>query len=173
MEAQLRDSNWRLQQLQTQYDFLVSKTSSQSSAVKQTEEQMEDYAQKVRDLRRALEELRHEKEYTDAKAARSDEMEDLVKELKRDNRSLEEKIAGLSKDPFIRGAFEQQDSRMAYEDAIRDRDEMKKKFQILQESVRTHYASLTGIRCHTIHTHSHTHLCTNHTNHQLHSYAKL
>ena len=40
-DSQLRDAGWRLQQLQTQYDFLVSKTSSQGQANKLIEEQME------------------------------------------------------------------------------------------------------------------------------------
>jgi len=124
----------------------TAQTSSQNAAARQTEEQIEEYAQKVKDLRRALEDLRREKEHTDARAARADELEDQVKDLKRDNRSLEEKMAGLAKDPFIRGAFEQQESRLAYEDAARDRDELKKKLAILQESVRTHYASLTALK---------------------------
>ena len=47
----------------------------------------------MRDLRRALEELRHEKESTDAKAARADELEETVRELRSGNRSLEDKIA--------------------------------------------------------------------------------
>ena len=124
----------------------TAQTSSQNAAARQTEEQIEEYAQKVKDLRRALQDLRREKEHTDARAARADELEDQVKDLKRDNRSLEEKMAGLAKDPFIRGAFEQQESRLAYEDAVRDRDELKKKLAILQESVRTHYASLTALK---------------------------
>jgi hypothetical protein len=52
-----------------------------------------DYAQKVRDLRRALEELRHEKEGTDAKAVRAEELEEAVRELRQGNRSLEDKIS--------------------------------------------------------------------------------
>ena len=41
MEGQVRDANWRLQQLQTQYDFLASKTSSQGTAFKDAEERLE------------------------------------------------------------------------------------------------------------------------------------
>ena len=40
-DSQLRDANWRLQQLQTQYDFLVSKTSSQGEAFKNSEDKIE------------------------------------------------------------------------------------------------------------------------------------
>ena len=41
LEGQVRDANWRLQQLQTQYDFLASKTSSQGTAFKDAEERLE------------------------------------------------------------------------------------------------------------------------------------
>ena len=54
---------------------------------------LQENAQKVRDLRRVLEDLRHEKEATDAKSVRADELEETVRELRQGNRSLEEKIA--------------------------------------------------------------------------------
>ena len=41
MESQLRDANWRLQQLQTQYDFLASKSFTQGNAYKDAEEKAE------------------------------------------------------------------------------------------------------------------------------------
>lgn len=145
-ESQLRDTNWRLQQLQTQYDFLVSKTSSQGNAFKQSEEKIEDYAQKVRDLRRALEELRYEKESTDAKAVRADELEELVSELRTSNRSLEDKIARLCDSPFIGDAFGQQDARIRFEDAAREREDYKSKMSHLQEAVRTHFSALTSLK---------------------------
>ena len=40
-DSQLKDANWRLQQLQTQYDFLVSKTSAQGDAFKDSEDKIE------------------------------------------------------------------------------------------------------------------------------------
>ena len=112
-EGALRDANWRLQQLQTQYDFLVSKTSAQGQGTKALETQMEEYANKVRDLRRALEELRHEKEASDIKAERVDDLDQLNNELRRSNRSLEDKIARLCEAPFISDAFGQHESRVS------------------------------------------------------------
>ncbi len=41
VENQLRDTAWRLQQLQTQYDYLVSKNSSRSDANLSSEQQIE------------------------------------------------------------------------------------------------------------------------------------
>lgn len=41
LENQLRDTAWRLQQLQTQYDYLVSKSSSRNDANKSAEQQID------------------------------------------------------------------------------------------------------------------------------------
>jgi len=147
-DGQLRDANWRLQQLQTQYDFLVSKTSSQSQAFKQMEEQHDESAQKIRELRRALEELRHEKDASDAKAEKSDELSQLVSELRHANRSLEDKISRLCEAPFINDAFGQQESRMRFEDANKDREDYRAKVNHLQEAVRTHFSALTSLKQH-------------------------
>ena len=112
VESQLQDANRKLQTLQTAYDLMDIKIKSQALASKQSETQLESNNEKIRDLRKMMEELRLEKEKVDKKAQRADELDDLVKELKRDNRSLEEKIAGLSREPFIKGVFEQQEARM-------------------------------------------------------------
>lgn len=147
-DAALRDANWRLQQLQTQYDFLVSKTSAQGQSSKALETQMEEYANKVRDLRRALEELRHEKEASDIKAERVDELDQLNSELRRSNRSLEDKISRLCEAPFISDAFGQHESRLRFEDAAKEREEYMAKVHHLQEAVRTHFSALTSLKQH-------------------------
>lgn len=146
IESQLQEANRKLQTMQATYDLLDSKAKSQQLATKQAESRVEAQNEKVQELRKMLEELRREKEQTETKALRADELDDLVKELKRDNRSLEEKIAGLSKDPFIEGAFHQQEMREALEAAVRERDELKKKFGMLQESVQAHYTSLSALK---------------------------
>lgn len=38
-DIQLRDANWRLQQLQTQYDYLQSKSAAQTTAMEKADEQ--------------------------------------------------------------------------------------------------------------------------------------
>eukprot|EP01035_Chromulina_nebulosa_P017157 gene17157-22671_t len=62
LESKLRDTKWRLQQLQTQYDFMASKTAAQSQTFKHMESQLEDYTLKISDLRNALKDLQREKE---------------------------------------------------------------------------------------------------------------
>jgi hypothetical protein len=41
LESKLRDTTWRLQQLQTQYDYLASKLAAQASTYKTSESQLE------------------------------------------------------------------------------------------------------------------------------------
>ena len=55
--------------------------------------------------------------------------------MTRNNRSLEEKLATLSREPFIKGVYEQQEERAVFEETARERDELKKKFAILQVNV--------------------------------------
>ena len=146
LESQLRDSNWRLQQLQTQYDYLVSKSSANNQNAKYSEDQVEDYSKKVRDLRRILEELRHEKDISDAKAARVEELEETTRELRHANRSLEDKISRLCEAPFISDAFGKHENQMRYEDASKEKDDLKAKVSHLQEAVRSHFSALTTLQ---------------------------
>lgn len=146
LESQLRDANWRLQQLQTQYDYLVSKSSANNQNAKYSEDQVEDYSKKVRDLRRVLEELRHEKDISDAKAARVEELEETTRELRHANRSLEEKISRLCEAPFISDAFGKHESQMRYEDASKEKEDLKAKVAHLKETVRMHFSALTTLQ---------------------------
>jgi len=137
-----------MQQLQTQYDILVSQTASKGQVYKNMEEASEDSNNKIRDLRRALEELRHEKEQVDIKADRVDELEATVSELRRGTRNLEDKIARLCEAPFINDAFGQQESRLRFEDVAKEREAYLSKVNHLQEAVRTHYSALTSLKQH-------------------------
>ncbi len=107
---------------------------------------VQEYSQKVKELRRALEELRSEKEMSDAMAARAAALKEEVSELRQANRSLEDKIARLCEAPFISDAFGQHDAALKYEDLLRERDELRAKADHLQEAVRTHFSALTSLK---------------------------
>ena len=146
LAVQLRDAKWRLQQLQTQHDHLVAKCESQQDAYKYSEDQLEDGARKVRELRRALEDLRHEKEITDIKAARVDDLEEAVVELRQTNRGLEEKISRLCEAPFISDAFGQHEAKLEFERVMVERQDYVAKVDHLQEAVRTQYSALVALK---------------------------
>ena len=81
----------------------------------------QEYHQKTKELRRALQDLRDEKELSDAKAARVEALEEMLIDLRQQNRSLEEKINRLCEAPFISDAFGLHESKMRYEDLASER----------------------------------------------------
>lgn len=145
-DAQLRDATWKLQQLQAQYDYLVAKTSSQSESNRYEKDHLEDAQRRVHELRRALEDLKREKELSDSKAAKVDNLEDLVAELRQANRSLEDKIARLCEAPFIKTAFGAHQERSRVEELIADNQNLSTQVAHLQEAVRTHFSALNTLK---------------------------
>ena len=71
-----------------------------------------------------------------------------MNELRQEKRSLEEKIGRLFDTPFIADAFDQQKSKMNYEDFLAERQNMQAKIDHLQEAVRTHFSALTTLKQH-------------------------
>lgn len=146
MEGQLRDTQWKLQQLQTQYDYLVSKSTTHNESSRHSEAQLEDAQLKLRELRRALEELRLEKEVSDAKVARIGSLEELVAELRQANRSLEDKIARLCDSPFISDAFGLHETRLRYEELLKEREDLKMQIGHMKEALTVKHSALTTVQ---------------------------
>ena len=86
----------------------------------------------MRELKRSLEELRHEKEISDIQAVRVSELEERNRELRAANRSLEDKITHLCEAPFISDAYGQQEARLRYEELLQEREEYRSKIDHLQ-----------------------------------------
>jgi hypothetical protein len=93
-----------------------------------------------------LEDLRHEKELADIKAGRVSELEENVSELRKANRSLEEKLAHLCETPFIGEAFGHHETQSRIEEMVREKADLQAKIDHLQEAVRTHYSALVTLR---------------------------
>jgi Ca2+-binding EF-hand superfamily protein len=106
----------------------------------------QEYAKTVRDLRRALEELRHEKEISDVKATHANELEEQLAESRQENRNLEDKIARLCETPFISKAFGEHDVQRRLEEAVRENENYRGKLNHLQEAVRTNFSALQSLR---------------------------
>ena len=105
LESELRDTKWKLQQLTVQHEALVSKNSSSGLLHRKQVEEYEESAAVIRTLKKTLEELTKEKERSDVKADKCEQLEQLVKELKASNRNLEESMNRLCEAPFINGAY--------------------------------------------------------------------
>ncbi len=101
---------------------------------------------KMRELKRVLEDLRYEKEISDAKAARVAHLEELITDLRSQNRSLEEKITRLCEAPFISDAFGQHEARLRQEELLKERENLLIQVEHLQEAVRTHFSALNSLK---------------------------
>ena len=97
-------------------------------------------------MKRALEDLKTEKDVSEAKAARVKYLEELVTELKQANRSLEDKIARLCEAPFISDAFGQHEAKLKYDEALREKENLQGQIGHLQEAVRTNYSALNTLK---------------------------
>ena len=100
----------------------------------------------MRELRRILEELRYEKEIADTKASRAAELEEIVRDLKSNNRSLEDRIARLCETPFISDAFSQMETKEKLEACYQEIETYKTKICHLQEAVKTQFSALTSLK---------------------------
>lgn len=100
----------------------------------------------MRELKRVLEDLRYEKEVSDAKAARVAHLEELIADLRAQNRSLEEKITRLCEAPFISDAFGQHEARLRQEELLKERENLLIQVEHLQEAVRTHFSALNSLK---------------------------
>jgi predicted nuclease with TOPRIM domain len=90
--------------------------------------------------------LQHEKEETDRKFARMKEHDEQLRELKAENKRLEEKITRLCETPFIGEANDQLDSKLRYDQLLEEREELKRDVEHLTEAVHTHYSALMGMK---------------------------
>jgi Ca2+-binding EF-hand superfamily protein len=93
-----------------------------------------------------LEDLRYEKELSDAKADRVSELQDQLIELRQTNRNLEDKIARLCETPFISESFKHHEVQSHYEEVVKERELLLSKVDHLQEAVRTNYSALTTLK---------------------------
>ena len=146
LEGELRDTKWKLQQLQVQHDALVSKTSSSGLLHRKQTEEYEESAAMIRTLKKTLEDLTKEKERSDLKADKCDELEQLVKELKASNRNLEENMNRLCDAPFINSAFGQANDVKNYDDLLQERKDLMFKVSHLTEACGTHLAALKSMK---------------------------
>jgi protein fantom len=101
---------------------------------------------KIKELRKLLEELRDEKEISDAKALRAGSLEEVVAELRQANRSLEDKIAHLCEAPFIADSLGQHEARLLQNQLVEEREELITKVNHLQEAVRVHFSALHSLK---------------------------
>jgi chromosome segregation ATPase len=101
---------------------------------------------KVGELRKLLQELSYEKELIEFKAGKVPDLEEEVQDLRRQNKRLEEDLHDLFKKPFIGEGFKHADLKKQFEDAMRERDDLRTKVEHLKESTKANFAALTATK---------------------------
>lgn len=97
-------------------------------------------------MKRVLEDLQHEKAISDAKAARTVELEEQSRQLQQSNHNLELRLSSLCETPFIKEAFMRRDTLTKLEAAVQQADDYKVRVAHLQEAVKTHFSALNSLK---------------------------
>ena len=97
----------------------------------------------MRLLKNTLEELRYEKEVSDMKAGRVVELEELVKDLKLANCSLEASMSQLCESPFAKATHGKKSSTNS--ELLGEQLDLKNKLEHLQEAVKTNHNALVSM----------------------------
>lgn len=100
----------------------------------------------IRDMRRVVEDLQHEKAAADAKATQVVELEEQLCQVQQCNRNLELRLASLCETPFIKEAFMKLDTLARWEAAAQEVDDHKARVIHLQDAVKTHFTALEAMK---------------------------
>jgi len=149
-DGRLREANWKFQQLQTRFDLLTNKCESHALMSKSAEENLEKADERVKSLRRALEDLRQEKSEVDRRAAIADDLEDANRALRMQVSTLEDRVAALCESPFSGGnakmeeiqAGDNEETRFAIQSLQTEREALKVKVEELEEAVAKNFKAV-------------------------------
>ena len=146
LESELRDTKFKLQQLQMQHEALVSKTSSSGLTYRKNEEHLEETTAQLKELKRVLEQVKHEKEIADIKADRTEALEEEVRRLNVQNRNLEEEHRRLCEAPFINDAYGQARGRANVDELIRTTELQAMKVEQFTKALQTKEAIMITMK---------------------------
>lgn len=101
---------------------------------------------RVSELKRALEDLMHEKDKLEVQVRTTRDLQEQIIELRHINTNLEERIAKLCESPFMKDTLKLNDSKKQLEDLKKERDQLLITVDHLREAVRTNYSALTALK---------------------------
>ena len=145
LHRELSDTKAKLQLLQTRYDHLEAKAKAQVELQQGSYDQLEDYNRRIRELRRAVQDLQLDKTSAEARAMKAEELELEVAELRDQNDKYENQIKKLCESPFIKQAFDKEEKMQKLEEMSRNEKGQQLKIEHLQETARNHHAALVAM----------------------------
>eukprot|EP00752_Nemacystus_decipiens_P007715 g6898.t1 len=104
----------------------------------------------LRDVRRELQDVLHERDIAVARGGRVDDLEETVSELRRHNRELENQVTRLCENPFISQAFRDQERSERVMELEQGNRAAQLKIDHLQETAQTHHAALVTLKKQTV-----------------------
>ena len=146
LQREVHDTRAKLQLLQTRYDHLESKARAQTELQQGSYDQLEDYNRRIRELRRALQDVQLEKSAAESRAARSEELEIEVGELRQQNEKFENQIKKLCESPFISSAYDKEEKMQQLQQYERSERSLQLKVEHLQETAHSHHAALVAMK---------------------------
>ncbi|CAN0100913.1 unnamed protein product, partial [Discosporangium mesarthrocarpum] len=142
--------------LQSRFDHLESRTLAQAELHEGSVDRLQETNRQLRDLRRELQDTQHQRDVAEVKAARTDDLEDTVVELRKQSRALEDEMTRLCESPFISDAFKsQRQAERVQELELGDRaarlqiEHLQARSSIC-ETAQTHHAALVALKKQTV-----------------------
>ena len=108
LQRELFDSEGQAPAAADAVHHLESKAKAQVELQQGSYDQLEDYNRRIRELRRAVQDLQLEKTNAEARASKAEELEIELYELREQNEKYEAQIRKLCESPFISAAYEKE-----------------------------------------------------------------
>ncbi|KAG5181255.1 hypothetical protein JKP88DRAFT_241524 [Tribonema minus] len=146
LQKELRDAQARHQLLAARYEHLEARGRAQGTLHAGSVDRLEETNRQMRDLRRALQDMAHQKDVAEARAARADDLEEASLELRQQNRALEEQITLLCESPFIGKAYAGAEKAARLAELERAERAWQQRAEHLQATAQEHQAALLALQ---------------------------
>ncbi|CAM9589962.1 unnamed protein product, partial [Choristocarpus tenellus] len=90
LHRELREAQAKAQLILSRFENLEARTLAQADLHEGSVDRLQETNRQLRDLRRELQDIQHERDVAEAKGARADELEETVLELRKHSRAIEE-----------------------------------------------------------------------------------
>jgi Ca2+-binding EF-hand superfamily protein len=142
LQRDLREAQTKVALFQTRYEHLEARERAQHDLHEGSVDRLEEANKQLRELRRALQDIAHERDLAAAKASRADDLEETAREMRQANRRLEDQLTRLCENPFLGGAH----GGSPLSDLEKSERASKVQVQHLQETAQRHHQSLLTLQ---------------------------
>ncbi|CAM9773902.1 unnamed protein product [Scytosiphon promiscuus] len=148
LHRELREAQAKAQLIQARFDHLEARTLAQADLHEGSVDKLQETNRQLRDVRRELQDVLHERDVAVARGGRVDDLEETVDELRKQNKELENQASRgtLCENPFISQAFRDQERSERVLELEQGSRADQLKIDHLQETAQTHHAALVTLK---------------------------